>query len=125
MLTLDNFTLTFVSNRRPRAMLRILEKRGLAVMAGIPTWGFYQVEKEAVPVQVLVLKELPDPEKAYMFSVFFTGQEELRLKATSLLLEKHLAEPANPYRRELLELSLKINWSPRKKWRCCWKCSGR
>ena len=107
MLTLDSFTLTFVSNRRPRAMLRMLAMRGLPVIAGKPVQGFYQVEKEAVPVQVLVLKELPDPEKAYMFSVFFTGKEKIRLKATSLLLEKHLADPVNPYRRELLEFKFK------------------
>jgi hypothetical protein len=42
-----------------------------------------------------------------MFAVFLTGKEKLRLLSTVLLIKKHLENPANPYRRELLEFKFK------------------
>ena len=36
-----------------------------------------------------------------------TGSEKLRVDATLLLLRKHLDDPANPYRRELLEFKFR------------------
>ena len=60
-----------------------------------------------MPVQVMVLKELPGPEEAYMFAAFLTGKEKLRLNATALLIKKHLEDPSNSYRRELLEFKFK------------------
>lgn len=107
MFKLDELTLTFVSSRHPRALLNMLIKRGLTVFEGVPVPGFYRVEGEIIPVQVMVLKELPGAEQAYMFSVFLTKKEKLRLSSTLLLLKKHLEDPGNLYRKELLEFKFK------------------
>ena len=58
-------------------------------------------------VQVMVLKELTNVEEAYMFASFLTGKEKLRLDATTLLIKKHLEDPSNPFRRELVEFKVK------------------
>jgi hypothetical protein len=107
MLTLDEITMTFVSTRHPRAMFDMIRTRGLALHRGNPLPGIYRVEGEAIPVQVIVMKELLGPEEVYMFAPFLTGREKLRVDATLLLLRKHLDDPANPYRRELLEFKFR------------------
>lgn len=42
-----------------------------------------------------------------MFAPFLTGSEELRVDATLLLIRKHLDDPSNTYRRDLLEFKFK------------------
>ena len=42
-----------------------------------------------------------------MFAPFLTGREKISADATLLLFRKHLDDPANPYRRELLEFKFK------------------
>ena len=107
MHNLDQITVTFVSRRHPRAMLEMIRSRGLLVHNSKPVPGLYRVKGEVMPVQVMVLKELSGPEVSYMFAAFLTGKEKLRLDATSLLIKKHLDDPVNPHRRELLEFKFK------------------
>ena len=106
-LTLESFTVTFASRRRPRAMLDMIRKRGLAVLENKPAPGFYRIEGGPMPIQAVVLKELQNAEESYMFSTFMTGSEKIRVAATALLLKKHLEDPANPHRRELLEFKFR------------------
>jgi len=107
MHTLNDITLTFVSRKHPASMLELLKTRELAVHKGNPAPGIYRVLGESIPVQIMVLKELQDPETAYMFAVFLTGREKIRLDATMTLIKKHLADPTSPYRRDLLEFKIK------------------
>ena len=107
LLTLDEITMTFISTRYPRAMFEMIGSRGLELHRGNPIPGIYRVEGEAIIVQVIVIKELLGPEEAYMFAPFLTGREKISADATLLLFRKHLDDPANPYRRELLEFKFK------------------
>gem|GEM_PF-247319 len=109
MELLNRLTLTFVSSRYPRDMLKMLESRGLTVLKDVPVSGFYRVEGERIPVQIMVLKHLPGPEQAYMFSVFLSGKEKLKQNAGSMLLRKHLEEPGNANIKEIIEFMLKNN----------------
>ncbi len=109
MELLDHLTLTFVSSRYPRDLLKMLASRGLTVLKNTPVSGFYRVEGEKIPVQIMVLKHLPDPEQAYMFSVFLSGKEKLKLNAGAVLLRKHLQEPGNANIKEIIEFMLKNN----------------
>ncbi len=109
MELLEHLTLTFVSSRYPRDMLKMIAGRGLTVLKNVPVSGFYRIEGEKIPVQIMVLKHLPGPEQAYMFSVFLSGKEKLKLNAGSLLLRKHLAEPGNANIKEIIEFMLKNN----------------
>ncbi|AGL00241.1 hypothetical protein [Desulfoscipio gibsoniae] len=85
----------------------IFKTRELAVHKGNPAPGIYRVLGESIPVQIMVLKELQDPETAYMFAVFLTGREKIRLDAMMTLIKKHLADPTSLYRRDLLEFKIK------------------
>jgi len=107
MNTLDRLTLTFVSSRYPRDMLKMLTSRGLTVLKNVPVSGFYRVAGERIPVQIMVLKQLPDAEQAYMFSVFLSGKEKLKLKANLLLIRKYLEEPGNKHIQEIIEFIMK------------------
>ena len=107
ILGMNQITVTFASRKHPKSMLEMLKLRGLQVRENMPVPGIYRVEGDVVPVQIMVLKELLGAEEAYMFAVFLTGKEKLRLDATLFLIRKHLEDPANPYRRELLEFKFK------------------
>ena len=107
MLTLDEITMTFISTRYPRAMFDMIRSRGLTLHRGNPIPGIYRVEGEPILAQVIVIKEFLGPEEAYMFAPFLTGRGKIAADATLLLFMKHLDDPANPYRRELLEFKFK------------------
>lgn len=107
LLTLDDFTVTFVCIRYPGAFLRMLDKRRLAVEKASPVPGLYQVAGDWMPVQVLVLKGLTRPEDAYMFTPFLTRRKPIRTDATALLFRKYMDDPTNPYLQELVEFKFK------------------
>ena len=108
LLTLDDFTITFVSKRHPREFLKMVRlRKDLQLEDNSPVPGIHQIYGEGLPVQVLVLNGLTEPEDTYMFSPFLTGREPLRLDTTKLLFRKRIDHPDNPYVEELVEFKLK------------------
>lgn len=101
--TLDEFTFTYASSGYPRAMLGMLKTRGLEVIEAQSTPGIYKVNGWIFPLQVVVINELADPERAYMFTAFVHPGGSHRVPATSLMLRKYLAEPANENLKQLVD----------------------
>jgi hypothetical protein len=95
LATLDEFTFTYISSGHPQAMLKMLGTRKLTVTDAGLTPGIYAVTGWIFPVQVVVLNELVDPETAYMFTAFVTRGERHRVSAASLMIKRHLEDPAN------------------------------
>ena len=94
-------SVNFVSSGHPRSMLGMLEERNLIIKQHTPAPGFYAVKGWVFPIQVVVLDELVDPQKNYMFAAFFTRRGNLKSEASALLVKKYVEDPSD---RELKQL---------------------
>lgn len=64
---LSEYTITCLSRKYPKDMLYSIQKRGIRVEEHRPIHGIYQIFGEMIPVQLVVLDKLDNPELDWPF----------------------------------------------------------
>ena len=79
---LADLTITFIESRRPRKLLRYLEKeRGYAISETAP--GIYQISGDYIPIQIIVSKRLAESENLWLKSL----AKDLEVESANAILE--------------------------------------
>lgn len=91
-LTANDITLTYLSIRHPRKLIKHLTKeRHLTIAKSSP--GIYTIDKETFYSQIIVMQELPPEENIYLHSLIKTKPDKHLQKQLSDAYAKHKDNP--------------------------------
>ncbi len=117
---IGRYTISCVSSKYPRAMMKRIRERGLIIDKDNPEKGIYRINGEMYPIQIVVLNRIENPEHLWPFSPYIDRDKRSQHKAFINLFMQGLHNPADRSIMDLLEFSGKHSLFTLEDWKEVW-----